>query len=343
MIPIHREALNPIKDKFDFVQELPNGFLGPTFVVKNIISKEMLVCKICHKAFLGKEEFINNFRKRIKYLLQLSLPFIVSYTDIIEDENDFFLFRPYIHFLSLTDYINTAQNSSPNIRPIFQNIISAVREVHNRKIYRIPIHPTNIFLTSNNSVILTDLYELNSDVSWALITPNPIHLAFLAPEFFDGKSTPSDSSDIWSLGVVLSFMRSKTLPWPTKNICAMIKKITHVEYTLPSVPRNNCDIDYIISKCLVSDAESRPTIDELINLKMPKQRRPNSLPIPRQISNSPSHQMLTRDAKMKFPFLSYSVLESQKKLTRQLSSGSVKMSTYKIRCRFVSRNANSDC
>ncbi|OHT15283.1 hypothetical protein TRFO_14181 [Tritrichomonas foetus] len=319
MISANRAA---IQEKYDLLQELPCGFLGPSVVVKNKETQEIKVCKICHKRFIGLPEKIDSFRDRLKTLQDISddLPFIIPYTDVIENEDDFFVFREYIQLDTITDFLNDNVNQEieiPNssIQPIansngvtnspisnsisngvsfthnfvssmgrnripstfssslpskaayfnincnsesnreiykkvesmetprkikilWRSIIEYFVQLHQRGIFPSAIKPSNIFINPLNlNVYLCDLYELSTDISWALQTPDPMQLAFLAPEYFDVTCPPSNYSDVWSLGVILTYMLTNDLPWSTKNVCAMIKNITSYD------PNQVCALD----------------------------------------------------------------------------------------------------
>lgn len=339
MININQKAIN---DRYTIVRELSSGFLGPTLLVEPKITGRMLVCKICHKSFICGSEQIHSFRDRIQQLNNLNLPFVIPFTDIIETDDDFYIFREYVENESLSDYISLSPNIyNSEIKRIFRILLLHFSELHKHNIFRCPIWPTNIFITPDNRILLTDLYELTSDVSWAMTTPNPMHLAFLAPEFFDRTSTPSKYSDIWSLGVILFYMQTKSLPWSTKNICAMIKTITNFDYSLHCNVDDNREFYSLISKCLVHDQQERLQIDEWLHSKRltKSQSQVSSTSLPKHLI--PSAQSLIKP-KTK-PFLSkYAVLaKPERKIKRKLSAEC--FSTLTIRYRFVKPgNDNSD-
>lgn len=331
MISINQKAIN---ERYTIVRELSSGFLGPTLLVEPKITGRMCVCKICHKSFIGGSEQIHSFRDRINQLNNLNLPFIIPFTDIIETDDDFYIFREYVENESLSDYISLSPNIyNAEIKRIFRILLLHFSELHKHNICRCPIWPTNIFITPDNRILLTDLYELTSDVSWAMTTPNPMHLAFLAPEFFDRTSTPSKYSDIWSLGVILFYMKTKTLPWSTKNICAMIKTITNYEYSVNGEVDANGDNFFLISKCLVHDPQERLKIDEFLNSKRltKSQSQISSAPLPKHLI--PSAQSLIKSKRSSL-LTKYAVLaKPEKKIKRKLSAEC--FSTLTIRYRFV--------
>ena len=232
-----RASREPITDLYAIQQELAVGFLGPTVLVTEKSTGKLMICKICRKTFIGGTDKLASFRQRLVQLKDAGLSTIVAYSDVIESAEDFFLIRPYIARHTLTEVIQAQPDKvlpTSIVLSVWKKLVNCVNELHQRKIYPSSLKPSNIFIDGNKNVIITDLYELSSDISWALQTQDPPQLAFLAPEFFNRKATPSSYSDVWSLGVILYFMTMKTLPWPTKNVAKMINKIT--ESALPSLP-----------------------------------------------------------------------------------------------------------
>lgn len=338
MININQKAIN---ERYIIIRELSSGFLGPTLLVEPKLTGGICVCKICHKSFIGGSEQIHSFRDRINQLSNLNLHFVIPYTDIIETDDDFYFFREFVNNESLSDFINLFPNTSYNdVRRIFRILLSHFFELHKHNICRCPIWPTNIFITPDNRILLTDLYELTSDISWAMTTPNPMHLAFLAPEFFDRTFTPSRYSDTWSLGVVFYYLYTKTLPWSTKNICAMIKKITNADYTLYCPLSGNDDFNFLIGKCLIHNPQERIQIEDWLNSKRLTKSRSQvqSIQIPKQLRSS-AQQLLQPKANPLFPKSGIN-LEERKK-NRKLSTGC--FSTFTIRYRFLKPGTdNSD-
>ena len=345
MISVNREV---IQQKYHLIQELPSGFLGPSFIIKDKEKQKIQICKMCKKQFIGKTEQIESFKKRIEMLKTVSnqLKFIIPYNDIMENDEYFFLIRDFLHKQSLTEFIdNNLKNSNFPVKSssqTFQNVFSlfvlnqinanrdenqsiieksicnilvkSFYELHQMKIFPNSIKPGNIFIDLNNGgsqidIYITDLYELTLDISWALQTPDPMQLAFLAPEFFDNEVPPSQSSDVWSVGVIIFLLRTYTLPWSTKNVCAMIKSIVSIDenplfekfkHSKTDDGETSSIHDEFLSlaaEILVKSPEKRPTFESLFLCKnenealeakprIPYRKRINSTKLPYQARNS---------------------------------------------------------
>ncbi|KAH0794129.1 CAMK family protein kinase [Histomonas meleagridis] len=62
-------------------------------------------------------------------------------------------------------------------------------------------------------------------------TFNPLEMQWLPPEYFNGsKSVPNASSDIWSLAALFITMNGMALPWASKNIFTMVRKMLNPSF-----------------------------------------------------------------------------------------------------------------
>ena len=229
------DQLNPLSGDFEIQKELSMGFLGPTFIVTHKNTGNQMVCKVCKKSFVGSPEKQARFRERIEILKNNPFPMIVPFTQVLESDDNFFVFRPFIERKNLweaeQEMRRTAQDSE--LFSMWKRLCTVVSKLHVLGAFPSPIKPSNVFVGDRGEIFLTDVYDLSSDLSWALHTPDPLHMAFLAPEFFDRSFEPSSYSDVWSLGVILFFMMTGHLPFSTKNVFRMIGSITELRIAIP--------------------------------------------------------------------------------------------------------------
>jgi polo-like kinase 1 len=91
-------------------------------------------------------------------------------------------------------------------------------------------------------------------------TPN-----YIAPEVLEGKSGHSYEVDVWSLGVIIYTLIIGKPPFETSDVKTTYKRIKMNAYSFPDhVPISDAAKD-LISKILIGDPSSRPTLDEILN------------------------------------------------------------------------------
>ena len=332
------ESRAAVQDRYVILKELPSGLLGPTMLVKPKETQDYLVCKVCHKSSIGSAAKLQSFKDRIERLRSLSLPFIVPYKDMIENDKDLFLIRDYVDETSLTDYVeSTTTIPDATIMQVWKGLVANFLQLHRNGVFPSSIRPNNVFLR-DNSLLITDLYEVSSEVEWALQTPDAMHLAFLAPEFFDPAAAPSSAADVWSLGLMLAYMKFHVLPWPTKNIFSMIKAITDKNFLLRMNADN--DVEATIMVTVVRDEAKRMKLEQCTDLALIKRTcrkgtRRGSVP-GSGVANKmrESARKLIHSGSMFCPNKLF-LAELNSQAARSTTFDDSLMPTYTVRCRFL--------
>lgn len=337
MIPTSRALL--AKD-YVIQSDLATGFLGATILIRHKASQVLMICKMFKKSFISGPEKMSTFRERIQNLKEINLPFVVPFIELLENDDDFFLIRPYIDCTSLSEFVHkTPYIPESNIFTLWNTLTQQFMQLHKKGIFPSAIKPNNIFIGPKNQIMLTDLYELTSDISWALQTPDPMQIAFLAPEFFTRAEQPSAYSDIWSLGLILAFLTTRQLLWSTKNIMGMIKQITQPLIKFPEMP---VSIQPIVEAMLAFETQNRPTIDDILDqerlLKITRRNRRSSVPI-KPNSQSP----FQRSAKNVLQPIAPIVMRPNSMRAHKTSTpeANTQSSSYTIRYRFVRPSTSS--
>lgn len=85
-------------------------------------------------------------------------------------------------------------------------------------------------------------------------------------------SKPYDiKCDIWALGVLLYKLLTFKMPFEAKNLPLFYVKLNRGEYAPPS-SKYSSEIRDLLKKCLTIDPSKRPSIDDIINLPLIKNR-----------------------------------------------------------------------
>lgn len=88
---------------------------------------------------------------------------------------------------------------------------------------------------------------------------------YASPEALNGKAHPN--TDVWSLGVILYLLVSKTFPFEADGMLPLMKKIAHDDF-IPVAQKRKMDVDdrvcEFIDKCLQKDPKNRPSSKECV-------------------------------------------------------------------------------
>lgn len=327
----------PFEDEYIVQSELPSGFLGRTMLLKHQTTSGAFVCKMIKKEFLGTSEMVQHFINKVKGLQDLNLAFVVNYTKILETETTIFLIRPFFDSKTLSNIIEDSQCCKDmDLVALWKTIAKSIDILHSHGYSSLPIKPSNILIFNERFVTLTDMYEVKAGVRWALETMDYHQLMFLPPEFFEDPKLLGDKSDTWALGVLLTYMNGAKIPWQTRNIFTLVKRLTSLE--MPAdIP---LQFSIVVEAMLVKNPSERPTIDQILNnqaLSKIKARRRSD---PDYSSPSSAIDVLNRKPPL-LPLLPIIQSHSQRTKAPMKCVPAAKMTSLVIRRRFLTKNTSA--
>ena len=152
---------------------------------------------------------------------------------------------------------------------LFKNILSAVNQLHNYGIVHRDLKPDNILITDDGKIKIID-YGLAKLIDFSSITRTGDNIGspmFMSPEQIVDSKHITFRSDIYSLGVILYLMFTKSYPYDVTSLEELIYKIINIPIIPPSERNNNLSqyIEKIIYKSLSKKDYNRyQTIDEFL-------------------------------------------------------------------------------
>lgn len=258
-------SLDDFRRRFSYVRELPAGYFGRTFIVKDrttfqlFVGKHMSIEKIPDQR--NFEEIITSVQK----IASLRLNCIINYTYYMEHPQGLVLVRPYLEGTFISQLSSSpASTDSDSIMYLWRNVVKAYISLHEAGVTPTFIKPSNILITPLREVMLVDVFKIPSLAS-IVVNSEPHNVAFLAPEFFTNEFSGGSKSDVWSIGAILMFMVKEDLPWNSKNIFALVRNITQSEIEIDDlVP---IEFAEVMRKMLVKNPLKRSDLKEIMQLK----------------------------------------------------------------------------
>ncbi|RWS23438.1 serine/threonine-protein kinase Nek8-like protein [Leptotrombidium deliense] len=202
----------------------------------------------------------------------LSHPNIVTYFDSFESDGKLLIEMEYCDGGTLATFLQhlTEPLKELEILTIFQQIVSAISYLHDKKILHRDLKTANIFMTKDMVVKVGDFgisKMLNTHkVGASTVVGTP---SYLSPEMCKGKSY-NQKTDIWALGCILHEIASLQKAFDGANLPALINKIVKGQFA----PVKRCystGFRQLIKDLLQTDPELRPhayeiqdDVDELI-------------------------------------------------------------------------------
>ncbi|XP_075852412.1 MAP/microtubule affinity-regulating kinase 4-like [Microcebus murinus] len=203
---------------------------------------------------------------------------------IIEDEDRFCLVMGYSNGGNLSEYIRSRQRlSEEEARPIFRQLLSAVRYCHTKHIAHRDLQPNNILLDKRGNIKLADFGDATTFNEGDYLDTYCGSPAFMAPELLLQEKYVGPEADVWSLGIVLYNMVAGRVPFAGDNWEELKTNVTQGTYETPDY--FSAELTALLGKFLTIDSRLRPTIPELIEdpwfqgQETPKPKRKAAVPV----------------------------------------------------------------
>ena len=217
------------------------------------------------------EEYIDAYNKDIQLLKETSSPNFLKGIDFINREDEFIIIKEFAD-INLKDYIKKIKKkgiSPKEIRFIFNQLNNALEIFRNKKNVHTCLCNENIFLQFKDRGLVTDDYTVKM-ADFGCLTKLEVRsrfqlnikkkIPFMAPELFnkyDDNMVISDKSDLWSLGVLLYFLRFNELPFESE---------LYKTYKIIPDPKDDLLRD-LLSKLLVIEPDNRMSWNEYFSHK----------------------------------------------------------------------------
>ncbi|OHT13511.1 CAMK family protein kinase [Tritrichomonas foetus] len=207
---------------------------------------------------------LTRFYREVNVFSKCDHPYIARYYDLLEDDNFLYLVQEFAPKGNLLESVN-ARGFLPekDCRKYFCQMLSAVDYIHNEfHVVHRDLKAENILLDENDNVKLIDfgLCNILDDEKDFLLKTACGSPAYASPEIFRGEQY-NQSSDIWSLGIILYAISCCQLPFEDNNVNRLLEKIVFTEPDYPMM-FSSCLID-LLKKMLEKNPEKRITIQEI--------------------------------------------------------------------------------
>ena len=203
------------------------------------------------------------FENEVKIMRKINHDNILKLYKVIKKNDKIYLILEYCNGGDLSNYIKNRINSYDN--KFFHQILEGLKYLYNHKILHRDIKPQNI-LIHNNNIKISDFGFAKSFEKTELITTFCGSPLYMAPEILkDRKYTAK--SDIWSLGVLLFELLSKTHPYACNSRNELWLMAKDNKFTINYSKINNYCKQQYISNLLQYNLEDRYNWEQVFEEK----------------------------------------------------------------------------
>ena len=250
--------------RYEVLETLGKGAMGTVYKGKDPVIDRMVALKTIRLDKIADPAEIDELRERLtreaKAAGNLSHPNIVTIYDVGQDGDIQYIAMEYLEGYTLEQIINRKLELNFRIaaKVVFQ-VCSALSYAHRHDIIHRDIKPANIMVLENFHVKVMDFGIAHfgssnlTQTGMAMGTPN-----YISPEQLKGEPV-TQSSDIFSLGVVFYEMLTGKKPFIGDNISNLILKIINDNPPPPSSINEKIPpmLDLIVKKALDKNPYNR--------------------------------------------------------------------------------------
>ncbi|OHS95214.1 CAMK family protein kinase [Tritrichomonas foetus] len=247
---------------YHIVSVLGRGSFSVVFKVVNITNKKEYACKVMLKN-ADHGNLYDDDQANFKLFAKVARhPNLIYFEDVIYENDLKFIIMELCENGELYHFIRNNPNVKPRtIQMIFFHIVSAISYLHSRDIAHRDIKPENVLLNKNMCGKICDYgFSLNTKTIEYSQTPCG-STYYSAPEVISGRRYDPKKADIWSIGVLLFYMRFGGIPWRLDSYEDVPNQILSGNFFIPSCERS---LSTVIHACMRIDPCMRPTAQELL-------------------------------------------------------------------------------
>jgi len=199
-------------------------------------------------------------------IVKINSPYILKSERIYTDENAVYIISKYCNMGTLEEYINHKQILEfTEVRNIFIQIASCVKEMHSFKLVHRDLKPQNVFLNQNEKGELKCLVadfgfskesqvgKMNSTLCGTPITMSPD----IVNKYFTDEKV-----DIWALGIILYKLCFGKYPFDGAD---PLPQIVEGKYKLPVIYTISIELIELLENCIWENYIQRLTAEQVMN------------------------------------------------------------------------------
>ena len=242
-----------LSDRFELIAQVGRGGMGTVWRARDRETGEVVAVKVLHGFFADNPSYRDRFAREVELARRVASPRIARVLGFGSREGAPFLVLEFVEGTTLADLIRShGPYSWAETRTLLVAAARALADVHAAGIIHRDVKPSNILVTSDGRVKLTD-FGIARALDLARMTGASTMLgtpAYLAPE-----GQRDERSDLYALGVVAYEVLVGAPPFAGDSTQSII--LAHIS-TPPDLARIPAEARPLVAWLLAKDPNQRP-------------------------------------------------------------------------------------
>lgn len=253
-----KEAL---ADRYEILDRVGKGGMATVYKARQKNLNRLVALKVVHQNMVHDEVFIERFHKEARLAAALNHPSIVTIYDEGREGTVHYIAMEFLDGKDLyTEIREEGTIRIPETMRIIIQLSGALQYAHERNIVHRDIKSTNIFVTTEGRIVLTD-FGIAQAVSESRLTQAGEIVGtpeYMSPEQADGQSV-THKTDLYSLGVVFYECLTGRMPFLGDNKMAIVYKVLTENPVAPHVINGSvpAKLSRIVMKLLAKNPADR--------------------------------------------------------------------------------------
>ncbi len=252
-------------NRYRLDSKLGEGGMATVFCGTDTVLRRRVAIKVLREQYAADQEFVRRFYQEAESAARLSHPNIVNTFDVGREGDTYYIVMELVDGSSLAEIIAAdGKLPEPVALDYAAQIASGLAYAHRVGLLHRDIKPANILITKDDVVKLSDfgIARAVSEHTMTLTKPGLVmgSVYYISPEQAQGHEL-HDTSDLYSLGVVLYQMLTGTLPFSGESPVTVALK--HIGDPVPTIDTRRAGVSpalaAIVNKLLQKKPEHRFT------------------------------------------------------------------------------------
>lgn len=223
-------------------------------------------CKIVPLKMLKEKNLYDRFELELRISQIMRNPGVATITDVLKDQNNFYIFMEYYPNGNLLNYIvSKTRLDEEEAKVLILQIFNSLEFVHKQKVCHRDLKPENVLIDQSGHLRISD-FGLSRFVGEENLVKTPCGSpCYVSPECISGCCYDGLKSDIWSCGVILYAMVTGMLPWTKRKMNDLFKQITIGSFSVPKYVSSECS--ELIHSLMTVDPNERISLEDARKVK----------------------------------------------------------------------------